>query len=161
MKLIYLLFFFLWLTICYGIPINELARGWGDRIDWKFPLDEALKHSKEEGKPAMVIIWKNWCGACKKLRSSFELSGEIRELSKNFVMVNLRDEEEPKDPDYSPDGTYIPRIFFVDPATGKPRKELVNDLRQKHKYFFSDAVEVARVMRQAHKLFESESKKEL
>ena len=31
------------------------------------------------------------------------------ELSEDFVMVNLGDDEEPSDPKYKPDGGYIPR----------------------------------------------------
>jgi protein-disulfide reductase (glutathione) len=83
--------------------------GFGNSYVWAGSLESGLQIATHHNKPLMLIIHKSWCSACKKLKPKFATSSEIQTLSKHFVMVNLVDEEEPKNSSFAPDGTYIPR----------------------------------------------------
>ncbi|PNF40049.1 Thioredoxin domain-containing protein 12 [Cryptotermes secundus] len=106
----------------------------------------------------MLIIHKTWCGACKALKPQFAASKEIEDLSSHFVMVNAEDDEEPKEEQYSPDGGYIPRILFIEPA-GKVRTDFFNeDGNASYKYFYSNADSVAATMRRVKNSIRSDSR---
>eukprot|EP00959_Pyramimonas_sp_CCMP1952_P152993 3200480-Pyramimonas_sp.AAC.1 len=61
-------------------------------IDWQLKLSELDSLvAKGSDKPTMLLISKQWCGACKQLKSSFNKgNGEAKEiegLAKHFNMV--------------------------------------------------------------------------
>ena len=117
---------------------SQLARGFGDKINWvKFEesADIALKTSK----PIFLLIHKSWCGACQNLKPKLAESDKFKDLSEKFVMVNVEDNEEPSDSSYAPDGGYIPRVLFSDSSnTVKPEIYNFNG-NPKYKYYYSNA----------------------
>ena len=134
------------------------ARGFGDLIDWYNDLPAGLASAKEKNLPVMMLIHKSWCGACKRLKPEFQASEDIRAIARSFVMVNLEDDEEPKDPRYSSDGGYIPRIFFLK-ADGS---EIPNTAfgSEKYPHFYSSYDRVHYAMDQALGRFMLESTKQ-
>ncbi|XP_076463368.1 thioredoxin domain-containing protein 12-like [Babylonia areolata] len=144
----------MWLAVASLIVFteaaNELARGWGDNINW-ITLDKAWEKSKDEGKPVMLVIHKTWCGACKAFKPRFAESKDIEKLSGQFLMVNVQDDEEPSDDLYRPDGGYIPRILFFD-----SQKKLLGDVynkngNAKYKYYYSSPDGLVESMREVLK----------
>ncbi|XP_069816706.1 anterior gradient protein 3 [Dendropsophus ebraccatus] len=94
---------------------QTLSRGWGDEITWVQTYEEGLYNTKKSNKPLMVIHHLEDCQYCQALKKAFSESEEIQELAKeNFIMLNLM--HETRDKNLSPDGQYVPRIMFVDPA---------------------------------------------
>jgi len=141
-------------TEAHEKPKNKLARGWGDNIPW-MELEAGIEKAKEEKKPLMLIIHKTWCGACQTLKGKFAKAKMIAELSKNFIMVNAEDDEEPWEEEYQPDGgKYIPRIFFLSPE-GEVLKDVINpkDEYKQYPYYYSNPAPIITVMQSVLKKY--------
>eukprot|EP01095_Lingulamoeba_sp_RSL-Kostka_P017205 TRINITY_DN880_c0_g2_i1.p1 TRINITY_DN880_c0_g2~~TRINITY_DN880_c0_g2_i1.p1 ORF type:complete len:150 (-),score=46.75 TRINITY_DN880_c0_g2_i1:103-552(-) len=137
-------------VLSVAVNAEGLGRGFGDHIDW-VTFEEGSKLSKESGKDMLVILHKTWCGACKRLKPTIENSERFAELSKNFVMVNAENDEEPhSDPSYSIDGSYIPRAYFVSPE-GEIRDIFNKDGNPQYKYFYPSAIHLVAAMETASK----------
>jgi len=124
------------------------GRGFGDEYNWQ-DLAGGLEEAKTTGKPIMYVFHKSWCGACKNLGPKFASSQAIKNLAEQFVLVNLVDDEHPSDPKFSPDGGYIPRIFF-----GKSDGSVDHSINNAHanptyKYYYSNGDTIAAAMQTA------------
>ncbi len=123
------------------------ANGFSGDIAWR-GLDEGLEEAREQQMPVMVVIHTTWCSKCKALKSAFQ-SEDLVELSEKFVMVNLDQDSSPLAADYSLDGTYIPRVVFLD-SQGVPFDDLINEQGSpRYRYFYSDGPSVVASMRKA------------
>jgi protein-disulfide reductase (glutathione) len=123
------------------------SNGWGEDIAWQ-PLENGLEEAKAERMPTMLVVHTSWCGKCKALKKSAFADKTLKELSEEFVMVNVDQDTEPSARDYAPDGNYIPRIVFLDPD-GKLDPELKNPRPSRFKYFYTPQDDLAATMRKA------------
>eukprot|EP00245_Coleochaete_scutata_P008445 TRINITY_DN2575_c0_g1_i1.p1 TRINITY_DN2575_c0_g1~~TRINITY_DN2575_c0_g1_i1.p1 ORF type:complete len:143 (+),score=41.68 TRINITY_DN2575_c0_g1_i1:153-581(+) len=113
-------------------------------VTWLAPKDLTEEFLETNDKPIFMFIHKEWCGACKNLKSELQkdnpVTSEFVELSKKFVMVSGADDEEPQGPEYAPDGGYIPRILFLD-TDGKVHPEIKSSNAQ-YDYYYGTVQEV-------------------
>ncbi|XP_075217205.1 thioredoxin domain-containing protein 12-like isoform X3 [Lycorma delicatula] len=124
----------------------DVSAGFGREISWRF-FEMGLAEAKSQNLPIMMIFHKSWCSACKALKPQVAASTEIRDLSKQFIMINVADDEEPHDAKYAPDGAYIPRILFLRP-NGEIMYEFYNDIgHPSYKFFYSDSHSIVRTMK--------------
>nr|WP_255216074.1 thioredoxin family protein [Pseudenhygromyxa sp. WMMC2535] len=124
------------------------AQGWNDEIAWR-GLDEGLAEAERTGRPVMLVVHTSWCSKCRALKGEFNGNASIEELSREFVMVHADQDEVPEMALYAPDGTYIPRVMFLD-AQGKLDRELANPNRiTRYRYFYTPQEDLVGTMREA------------
>ena len=133
------------------------SNGFGDQVNW-VDYSSALSDSS---RPTMIILHKSWCAACKNLKPKLAKNLDFEELSQKFSMVNAgEDNELHNNADLSVDGSYIPRIFFLDPQ-GQVLDQVYNFKgNPSYKYFYFNVETVLSSMRQVLEEF-SEAKQEL
>ncbi|XP_038161024.1 anterior gradient 1 [Cyprinodon tularosa] len=94
---------------------QNLSRGWGKTIKWIKSYEDGLSELGKSQKPLMVIHHLDNCPHSKALKEAFVADKSIQKMAKeNFIMLNVV--EETGDKNLAPDGYYVPRILFVDPA---------------------------------------------
>lgn len=135
------------------------SNGLGDHIDWQ-TWSKGLTLAKETRKPVMVILHKSWCPACKSLKPKFEASKDIEKLSSQFVMINAKEGEEPIDePKFNVDGTYIPRVIFLD-SEANVLSDVINESgNPQYKYYHMNAESIVKSMKKVLKIVKSDEQK--
>jgi protein-disulfide reductase (glutathione) len=123
------------------------SNGYNDAIAWR-ALDEGLAEAKNLGRPLMLLVHASWCGKCKALKPSFA-DDDLAALSEQFVMVNVDQDHVPRSTEFAPDGTYVPRIVFLDPQSGRPDSSLLNENRNRYVYYYGPGDDLVGVMRKA------------
>ncbi|XP_018598576.1 anterior gradient protein 3-like [Scleropages formosus] len=104
-------------------PPQTLSRGWGDEITWVQTYEEGLTKMKQSQKPLMVIHHKEDCPYSQALKKAFAADKAVQKMAQeDFVMLNVV--HETWDKHLASDGTYVPRIVFVDPSM-KVRVDIV------------------------------------
>lgn len=123
------------------------SHGFNDAIAWR-SLDEGLAEAKAQRRPLMLVVHASWCERCKELKPSFQ-DHRLTELSEQFVMVNADQDQTPAALAYGPDGTYIPRVLFIDPTTGNADAELQNPERERYHYYYGPKDDLPAMMEKA------------
>ena len=112
------------------------AEDWNDKqIAWK-SYDDGLAEAKKTNRPICLIFYTTWCPHCANYSQVFS-DPKVVEKSRSFVMIRL-DADKNKDlgQKYSPDGSYIPRTFFLT-SSGELDASL-SESREKFKYFYDE-----------------------
>ncbi|GFO48093.1 thioredoxin domain-containing protein 12 [Plakobranchus ocellatus] len=126
---------------------TEQMKNWGKNIHW-VSFKEGQRIAREQKKPAMVVIHKSWCRACKALRPRFANSSEIEAMSNEFIMINVEDDDEPRGAEYKPDGAYIPRILFLG-TDGQVLDNVYNGKgNPRYKHYYSEPFNIVESMKQ-------------
>ncbi len=124
------------------------ADGWNDAIAWR-GFEEGLREAKQDQRPVMMVVHTSWCPKCRSLKAVFNTDPQIEQLSEQFVMVHVDQDQTPAATLYAPDGQYIPRVMFLDP-NGKLDPELSNQGRtSKFRYFYTPQEDLVATMREA------------
>ena len=89
------------------------AIDWNDKqIEWHNYADGHEK-MKRENKNALLIVYAEWCGVCKKYSQMFKDSEVVRE-SKNVVLIRIDQDKYKRDANrFKSDGKYVPRTFML------------------------------------------------
>src|SRR5262245_46706642 len=105
-------------VIVFGVLAGMAARpgfagDWNDdAIQWR-PYDEALVEAKQSRKPVCVVVYTNWCVHCGNYSRVFHTRA-VAEASQKFVMVRLNEDFESRlCQQFTLDGAYIPRTYFL------------------------------------------------
>ncbi|MBC8069335.1 MAG: thioredoxin family protein [Deltaproteobacteria bacterium] len=123
------------------------SNGFGEGIAWR-GFDEGLSEASKLGVPLMMVVHASWCGQCKALKPAFD-NPDLRELSHEFVMVNVDQDQVPKSQEFGPDGTYVPRVLFVDPKTLQADASLRNPDRDRTVYYYGPNDDIVAAMKKA------------
>ncbi len=129
-----------------AITATAPANGFGDHIAWR-GLEEGLQEAAKSGKGLMLVVHASWCPKCRDLKPKF-FDESLVSASRDLVMVNVDQDEEPRSLIYSPDGTYIPRVLFIG-ADGEVISELKNGQRSRFHYFYTPADDLVGMMKAA------------
>jgi thiol:disulfide interchange protein len=118
-------------------------------IPWQ-ALDEGLIEAKRTNKPVLVVIYADWCPACREYSKLF-YNRQIEKMSSDFVFVLIDIDREKDAEKFGLDGEYVPQTYFLTPD-GEIRKAL-NSGRDGARYFVNPnrAAPLVRLMKRAQK----------
>jgi thioredoxin-related protein len=112
------------------------AEDWNDaNIKWT-SYDDGLKEAKQSKRPVCLIFYTSWCPHCGNYSKVFS-DPDVTKKSKSFVMVRLdADKNKELSEKYKPDGSYIPRTYFL--ASNGVLDETLSESRPQYKYFYDE-----------------------
>ena len=105
------------------------------QIDW-LSIEVGMQRAKAEKKPVCLVLYTTWCPHCRNYGQVFA-DPRVVERARRFVMIRIdADADDATSKKYSPDGTYIPRTFFLG-SDGKLDATLHAD-RPQFQYFYDE-----------------------
>ncbi|MDI1443639.1 thioredoxin family protein [Polyangium sp. 6x1] len=91
------------------------GENWNDaQIAWQ-GYEAGMAKAKTENKPVCLVFYTSWCPHCRNYANVFQ-DPRIVARAKDFVMIRVNPDDESAIGDrYAPDGSYVPRTFFLAP----------------------------------------------
>ncbi|XP_034182621.1 thioredoxin domain-containing protein 12 [Osmia lignaria lignaria] len=133
--------------------------GFDQLFKWK-SFSNGFNEAKTLKKPVFLMIHKEFCPACQRLKEKFAKCVRLMDISDRFVMVKVEFEGQPflTEKKFQPDGKYVPRILFYT-ADGGFIEEAYNkhrDADKEHKYFYSSPTQIIDTMMYVLKKYSKE-----
>ena len=112
------------------------AEDWNDaHVKWQ-SYDAGLAEAKTHKRPICLIVYTTWCPHCTNYSKLFA-NPDVVKKTEAFVMIRLDgDKQAELSKKYQPDGSYIPRTYFLAPD-GTLDPTLTAE-REKFKYFYDE-----------------------
>ncbi len=84
------------------------------QIEWESSYEEALKKSKEQGRPMLVLMVSEHCRWCHKLKEKTLKDPEVENYIERRFIPLLLDREKSEYPSYIK-AKYVPTTFYISP----------------------------------------------
>ncbi len=111
------------IALGFTVPQSRAAIDWNDELISWYDLDQGLLLARAEGKPAVVVLYADWCATCHAYRYIFE-NQSVLDSTTDFVMIRVNTDKHPEiNRQFAYDGLYLPRVFLLAPA-GKVLNEI-------------------------------------
>lgn len=84
-------------TIMVELELASLTRSVdlpSAQFPWSEDHDAALARAKKEGKPAVLVLYADWCGFCKQLFGETIPDPRIRELRDRFAWIKVNSDKD-------------------------------------------------------------------
>ncbi len=105
------------------------------QIAWE-SYDDGLRKAKAQNKPVVLVFSTTWCPHCKNYSHVFS-DPRVVAAASDFVMIHLdADADETVAAKYAPDGSYIPRTFFL--APDGTIDDSIHAPRPRSRYFYDE-----------------------
>ena len=70
----------------------------GKEIQWIEGYDEGLTEAEKLNKPAVLVLYADWCAFCKKLFSTTLVDPRIKMMKDDFVWVKVNSDKQKEYP---------------------------------------------------------------
>jgi thioredoxin-like negative regulator of GroEL len=117
-------------------PAARAGGDWNEQgIKW-LTYDEGLAQAKKTKKPVCLIFYTEWCPHCSNYSKMFH-DPKVVAKSKDFVMVRIdSDKNQELSKKFTPDGSYIPRTYFL--SSAGTLDAAIHAPREQYKYFYDE-----------------------
>jgi thiol:disulfide interchange protein len=71
------------------------AENFADKnINWIESYDDGLKAIEEQNKPAVLFLYADWCGYCKKMKTETLGDPRVTMMSDDFIWIKVNSDEQ-------------------------------------------------------------------